>query len=437
VLDDDPTGTQTVHDLWVYTRWTPETLREALSGEGPAFYLLTNSRSLPEPEAVVLHRELAAALSQAAREVGCELEVISRSDSTLRGHYPAEVLALQQGLEQGLGCRYDGVLICPCFPEGGRLTADDIHWVVQGDLAIPAGQTEFARDATFGYRASDLREWVAEKTRGAVPADQVRSISLDLIRREGPEGVLGLLGGLRDGAVAIVNATTYGDLEVVALALLQAEAAGRRFLLRTAASFVRARAGLGAHPLLAADEMIAGRTGGGLTVVGSYVDRTTQQLRQALTLDRVVAVELSVECVLEAAEWPSALEGAVQTISAALTAGRDVVLYTSRERVTRHGLAGDLGIGARISAALVEVVRGVNVAPRYLIAKGGITSSDIATRGLDVERAWVMGQIMPGVPVWRLGPESRWPGMAYVVFPGNVGDELALRRAIEQLGGRL
>ena len=75
----------------------------------------------------------------------------------------------------------------------------------------------------------------------------------------------------------------------------------------------------------------------------------------------------------------------------------------------------------------------IQIAPRYILAKGGITSSDIATRALNVKKAMVLGQILPGVPVWKLGAESRFPNLAYIVFPGNVGDDRALIAVVRQL----
>ncbi|MBC7224477.1 MAG: hydroxyacid dehydrogenase, partial [Anaerolineae bacterium] len=150
VLDDDPTGTQTVHSLWVWTVWEQDALHQALAEAAPAFFLLTNSRSLPEEEAIRLNREIARNLMAVARERGVPVDVVSRSDSTLRGHFPAEVDALREVLEAALGRPYDGVILCPFFLEGGRLTVGDVHWVLEGDQATPAAQTEFARDVTFG-----------------------------------------------------------------------------------------------------------------------------------------------------------------------------------------------------------------------------------------------------------------------------------------------
>ena len=82
---------------------------------------------------------------------------------------------------------------------------------------------------------------------------------------------------------------------------------------------------------------------------------------------------------------------------------------------------------------LVEVVQEIATKPRFLVAKGGITSSDLATRGLGVKRAIVRGQVHPGVPVWELGRESRFPGLTYVVFPGNVGNDAALTSVVQRL----
>jgi len=120
-------------------------------------------------------------------------------------------------------------------------------------------------------------------------------------------------------------------------------------------------------------------------------------------------------------------------MNAALSAGRDTVVYTSRQLITSTDAAASLAIGRRVSDALVYLVQHLAVTPRYLIAKGGITSSDTATLGLGVRRALVLGQALPGVPVWKLGPEAKFPGLGYVVFPGNVGADSALAELIGKL----
>ena len=437
VLDDDPTGTQTVHGLPVLTEWTPEALAAAWDGAETTFYVLTNSRRYPLEQAQAMNREIAHNLSQVVHARGDEPVLVSRSDSTLRGHYPGEVSALRQTLEAELGLRYDGVVVVPFFLEGGRLTVNDVHWVQMGAELVPAAQTEFARDPTFGYRHSDLREWVAEKSGGRVPAEAVLSIDLRAIREGGPNAVMDLLSQARDERVIVVNAITYRDVESFVWGLMQAESQGQRFLFRTAASFVKVRGGIPDRGLLTSEELqtSGGEEGvGGLTLVGSYVQRTTQQLNSALELGGTLGLELHVSRILDENTREAEIKHVLRRTEKELQAGQDVLVYTSRELIIPNGVA-QLEVARQVSEALVEVLRRLSVPPAYLIGKGGITSSDLATGGLSVRQAQVLGQIVPGVPVWRLGPESKYPGLPYVVFPGNVGGPDALAQTIQILRG--
>ena len=328
-------------------------------------------------------------------------------------------------LAAGLGQSFDGHLIIPFFLEGGRYTIDNIHWVAEGDSLVPASQTSYAADKAFGYANSNLRAWVEEKTNGQVQAADVAAVTLDDLRRGGPDAVQARLQCLANGQVCVVNAASYRDMEVFVLGLLAAEAAGKRFLYRTAASFVQVRAGLPPRPLLTAADLALPATGGGLFVVGSYVPKTTVQLSALLAQPGIVAVEVEVAALLDARR-DETLDAAVRAADAALAAGRTAAVFTSRALVTVDDHAGSLSIGRQVSDGLIAIVQGMRNRPRYLVAKGGVTSSDVATAGLGVVRAMVAGQILPGVPVWRTGDESRHPGLAYVVFPGNVGDDDAL-----------
>lgn len=428
VLDDDPTGTQTVYDVPVLTSWGIDELCAELADPAPALYILTNSRALPEAEAVALTTTIGRNLREAERLSGRRIAVVSRSDSTLRGHFPAEVAALADAMGQS-----DAPwLLVPCFEDGGRHTINDVHYVAEGDQLVPAGETPFARDATFGYHSSNMREWVAEKTSGAVAANGVASISLKDIRQGGPQVVAARLLALRNRQVCVVNAAVARDLEVVVRGLLEAERRRRRFIPRTAASFVAARIGLEPRPLLSAATMGLPTTGGGLVVVGSYVPKTSGQLQPLLALPDVVGIELSVDGLL-GAEREATIATAAAEADRALQRDADAVVYTSRRLITGEDGAASLAIGSSVSAGLVEVVQRITARPRYLIAKGGITSSDTATKALAVKRALVLGQALAGVPVWRLGDESRWPGLAYIVFPGNVGGPNAVADLVAAL----
>lgn len=426
-LDDDPTGVQTVHDIEALTEWTPTALAREFREPRPLFAVLTNSRAQGPDVAAAIAREVAAALLVAARETGRRFAVISRSDSTLRGHYPVETAALAAALGP-----FDATLLIPAFFEGGRITVGDVHYVREGDRFVPAGRTEFARDRAFGYQASNLRRWVEEKTGGRVRANDVASLDLDTIRRGGPDGVAAALSPLRGNVPVVVNAASERDLEVVTLALLRLEAEGRRYLYRTAASFLRTRAGIAPRPPLRGAELPVGREPG-LVVAGSYVGRTGEQLATLLAPGDLVHEELPIAPLLDPTTRPAAIARARAALDAALAGGRDAVLSTARGYVAGETPERSLEIGRLVSTALVEIVAGLAHRPGFLIAKGGITSHDLAQHALGARRILVLGQLAPGVPLWRLGPESRWPGLLYTVFPGNVGGPAALREGLEAL----
>lgn len=428
VLDDDPTGVQTVHDVPVYTRHDAETLSAALQDESRVVFLLTNSRALTASQTRSLHRQIGRDLKQAAREHNVRFLLISRGDSTLRGHFPLET----QVLNAELG-GFDGEILIPFFGAGGRLTWRDTHWVRDGARLTPVGETEFARDAVFGFQSSDLKDWIEEKTGGEFPAREVTSITLETLRAGDFEAIEAQLNKVRNCGKVIVNAVEDNDLKVFVVALARAMAGGKTFLFRTAASWVPIIAGMRPKPLLTRDEMAGDAATPGLVVVGSHTAKTTRQLHE-LRQSALDAVELDVSQA-HGADWPDEVERAAKGVNAALRAGRDVCLATSREFVAAAALGDDeaFAFSKRVSDALVSIVEALQIRPGFLIAKGGITSSDLGVKALQVKRAIVRGQVAPGVPVWQLGAESRFPGLSYVIFPGNVGEDDTLKRVFETL----
>lgn len=424
VLDDDPLGTQTLHDTPVLATWEVADLCQALDTDEPALCILTNTRSMPLLDAQTVNREIISNLSAALRKVRRPITVVSRSDSTLRGHFPGEVNALAQALVAAQGEPFDGICLVPSFPEAGRLTVGNFQWVQEGELLIPAAQTPYARDPVFGYAHSHLPEWVEERTAGAVPASQVLVISLDSLRRGGPTEVAEQLRGATNGRIVVADAADYRDLEVLVWSVMTLQDEGMRFLFRTAASFVRVAAGLSDRELLAADELVASRSPrAGLIVFGSCVPKSTAQLAAVRALDGVRDVELSVPLVLDENARDQAIGAVASQLDAALAGGLDALAYTSRTLVAGSNPQASLRIGQAIGQALAEVVRRLRHEPRYVLAKGGATAGYLATHALGLRAGRVLGQVQPGVPVWQLGPDSRWPGMPYVAFPGNVGQE--------------
>jgi uncharacterized protein YgbK (DUF1537 family) len=433
VLDDDPTGTQTVRDVTVLTCWDENSLRNVLNESDAIVYILTNTRSVPLSEAQAINREIARHLKRAHRSTGRSFSVISRSDSTLRGHFPGEVEALVEELGEAM----DGILLVPFFEEGGRFTINDVHYVAEGEMLVPAGETDYAQDATFGYHSSDLRKWVCEKYQGKINVADVETISLETIRRGGPDAVADSLSDLEKGRVCVVNAASYRDLEVFVAGLLQAERAGKHFISRSAASFVRVRGGLRSYPLLRQTEIaIADGAIGGLVIAGSHVRKSSEQIEAVQVLPGIVSLEVLVTRLLDKSNRQAEIRRISRQVDQSLVEGSDVLVYTSRQLVTGPTASASLEISRSVSNALVEVVQGLQARPDWILAKGGITASDIATKGLRTEWARVMGQILPGVPVWRLGTESRWPGLIYVVFPGNVGRPDSIAEIIQHFRER-
>jgi uncharacterized protein YgbK (DUF1537 family) len=425
VLDDDPTGAQALHSAPVLTRWTAEVLRSALLNDAALFFIVSNTRGLPQGEAVEVTREIVTAVAEVADACGVGFDVLVRGDSTLRGHYPHELNVVREVLGER-GQHFDGVILCPFFLEGGRLTAFDVQWVADGELLVPAGQTEYARDRTFGYTHSNLRDWVVEKTGGLVSRDDVVSVSLDVIRKQGSEGVSDVLINVNEGQTVVVNAVSYRDMEVFVTGLLDAEDAGKRFMFRAAASFLKVRSGTAERGLLRGNDFGVLDGCGGLVIVGSYIQKSTAQLNAALAVAGVVSVELQVARVLNLEDRADEIARVRSGVEQALESDQNVIVFTSRTQ----DLVGDLDAGKLIGSALVEVVCQLSVRPRYVIVKGGNTAISVVRDGLQTEQAWALGQILPGVPVWQLGEESRLPNAPCVVFPGNVGQENSLAETI-------
>lgn len=436
VLDDDPTGVQTVHDVSVYTDGTPDSIRAGFGEANRVFYILTNSRGMTVAETTRLHRQLGENITAAARRTGKNYMLISRSDSTLRGHFPLETALLRDAMEAD-GRRVDGEILCPFFKEGGRFTIGNVHYVRQGQELIPAAETEFAADKTFGYHHSAIPDYIEEKTAGAYRAQSVTCISLDALRALDFDGIERQLLAVSDFNKVCVNAADYCNLKVFAVALYRAMKKGKTFLFRSAAGLVKVLGGISDIPLLTRTDMVTHETAnGGVVIVGSHTHKTTEQLNRLLELENVVPVAFDSNRVLEGSEALAAeVRRCVAQEESVIRSGKTAVCYTCRKLLSLENDSKESALrrSVQISDAVQSLIAGLNVTPAFVIAKGGITSSDVGTKALGVKRADVMGQICPGVPVWKIGAESRFPGMPYVIFPGNTGDETSLRRAVEIL----
>jgi uncharacterized protein YgbK (DUF1537 family) len=419
VLDDDPTGTQTMHDVPVLTTWCEEVIEQEIKNETPLFFILTNSRSLVADDANKLSTQIGNSIRKAFSKHNKEFIIVSRGDSTLRGHYPNEVIALCEALQ----INKSHVAIIPAFFEGGRYTIDDIHYVNDGGQLIPVADTVFAKDKAFGFLNSNLKKWIEEKTKGVTVATDVVSFSIEELRTESIDFLKERIKSLPNSSTIIVNAIAYHDLEKFALAYFYS---GVSIVFRTAASFVKVISATATIALLEKEELVkTDSKNGGLIVAGSYVTKTTEQLEALQKKYPIETIEVSVTELMKRESEIQFREIAAK-LNHLIAAGKDVLLFTSRQLVVAGNESDNLSVNNIVSDFITRLVAGFLVRPKYLIAKGGITSSDIATKALNIKRATVLGQVLPGVPVWKAGEESKFPGISYVIFPGNVGDTNAL-----------
>ena len=436
VLDDDPTGVQTVHDVSVYTDWEEESIRKGFEEKEAMFFILTNSRSFSVEETTKVHQDIAARVAKVARELGQDFMIISRGDSTLRGHYPLETQLLADGLTKNEGVVIDGEIICPFFPEGGRYTMDNIHYVKEQDNLVPAGMTEFARDKTFGYKSSDLTEYVEEKTEGKYHKEDCITISLDELNALDVQGIKDKLMSAQNMAKIIVNAVSHADLKVFCAALVLAMKAGKHYMARTAAAFTKVMGRISDQPLLGRAQLEGDTKNGGIVLIGSHVKKTTDQLNCLKELDgQADFMEFQVNTVFEENGLEKEVERTVKAAEEKILSGRTVVIYTSRQLLAPENMTPEekLHISVKISNAVTSIIGKLSVKPKFIIAKGGITSSDVGTKALRVKKARVMGQVKKGIPVWMTGEESKFPGMPYIIFPGNVGEVSTLKEIVEEL----
>lgn len=416
VLDDDPTGSQTVHSCLLLTRWDPQTLKLGLQDSSPIRFILTNTRSLPPAKAEEVTRSVCRALKQAMGELGWERALfVSRSDSTLRGHYPLEtdVMAAELG-------PFDAHFLVPAFFEGGRITRNSVHYLRVGERWVPVHETEFARDAVFGYHHSYLPDYVQEKTQGRIRAEQVERLTLEQIRA----GCLERLLSLEGNVCCVVDGETQADLDRFAQDVWAAIEQGKRFLFRSAASLLTALAQLPPQPV-PPEQMgqFVRSSQPGVVIVGSHVQKSSQQLARLLQEPETQGIEVEVRRLLD----PDAelLPGILAQVHSAYEQGLTPVVYTSREELTfeKGSVERRLAFGQKVSRLLMGVVQGLPEGIGYLISKGGITSNDTLSTGLDLPAVRLLGQVYPGISmVITPSDHPRFPNLPVVLFPGNVGE---------------
>lgn len=420
VLDDDPTGIQRVHGIHVYTDYDEQSILDGFQSDEQMFFILTNSRAFSKEKTKQVHQDITNRVQKISEQLNQPFIIISRSDSTLRGHFPLETETINSQLKNTA----DGEIMIPFFKEGGRYTIENIHYVeIDGEL-VPAAETEFAKDRTFSFTKSHLGEYVEEKTVGEFKQEDVTYITLKDLRSLEIEKITEQLMKIKDFNKVIVNAISDNDLKVFSTALTKAIENGKQFLFRTAASFTKVIGHIPDKDLLSKEQMIqSDSNSGGLIIIGSHVNKTTQQLNELLNLESVRPIEFNSDLVLDDKKFEEEIQARIEELNKYVNKGQTCAIYTKRERLDLGDNMADkeLELSIKISNGLTKIIKSLSCEPKYIIAKGGITSSEIGTTALGVKKAVVLGQALPGIPVWRTDSDSKYPHMPYIIFPGNVG----------------
>ena len=434
VLDDDPTGSQTVHSAPLLLRWDPDSLRRGLRHPSPLLFVLANTRAL-EPEAA---RERVREICRGLRLVLAELEaagelerwlVVSRGDSTLRGHFPLEVEAIQAELGP-----FDATLLVPAFLPGGRTTRGGVHYL----HGQPVHTTDFARDRLFGFSSSFLPEWVAEKTRGAISADAVER--LDLAELDGSAAVLqDRLAGFSAQRLVAVDAERPEQLAALGEAVWRSE---RRLLFQSAASLINGLVPLPPQPLDPAGLAALRRCGASaerlpvLVVVGSHVPLADQQLEQLLQEPACEGVEIPVAKLARVLDGPAAPElirslerSWLEQLQAVLDEGCTPVLFSSRGELVCVSAQERRRFGLELAALMARLAAALAPQLGLIISKGGITTHTLLADGLGLDWVELQGQLLPGLSVVLTPADATVPGLPVMTFPGNLGDASGLSQA--------
>ena len=244
VIDDDPTGSQSVHSCLLLLSWDVSSIRHALRHPSNLFFILANSRSLDPSSAAELNRNIILALCQALSLEGLtckDVILVSRGDSTLRGHGFLEPHVLNDAFGP-----FDATFHLPAFIEGGRTTVDCNHLLYGSPVHLSA----FAKDRIFGFNTSYRPQWLSDKSSGLISPESVLTVHCHELESSSGQDFSDLVSRLiqlTNNPSVVVNASSYNHLYNFALAVLQLYPR-KRFLFRSAASFIKAISPQISHP---------------------------------------------------------------------------------------------------------------------------------------------------------------------------------------------
>jgi len=383
----------------------------AVLQDADSVYLQTNSRALNESDAVNLAQHIKRDGDAAGVILGEEIDYVLRGDSTMRGHIFTETSVF-------LG-ENNSILFLPAYPDVGRTTVDGVHYVRIEGVNKRADETEFAHDPVFSFKTSTMVDFVSEKS-------ELKGVyfSLDQVR-EGAQALAKQFATVTPGSVIVPDAQDNSDIEIISEAVKILRAESSPLVVRSAAPLAASLAGVRSSGLLSAP--LKSGNFSTLLVAGSHTEGATKQLAQIAARwgePEVINTELALIDPKSAAR---------QVISR----GREKLTERSFAMVTsernRSGEHNTLEHGEKVMQAIIASVQELCTYADVIVAKGGITSAEVARAGIGATKGWVLGQILPGISVWTMNDQNGRE-LLYVVVPGNVGDPETLMKVLEIVG---
>ncbi len=432
VIDDDPTGSQTVHDCLLLLKWDCSTLVKGFESKSNLFFILANTRSLSENDAKLTIEEICKNLKTVIASQAYEEEIIfiSRGDSTLRGHNFLEPSALNSCLGP-----FDATFHIPAFIEGKRLTINGLHFVDKK----PINQTIFARDKIFGYETNNVKNLLFQKSKSQINFEDIQNLLLsdiEILNDEENNIVFKTLKNLKNNKHVVVDVENYSQLKKFSL-VIKKLIKQKKFLFRTAASFISS---ISEKKKVTQGEIFFSNLRKrnkeksflpGLIIVGSYVELSTIQLKNLLKISTCNPIELDVFEFFKINSSDNNQERRnifknlfLNEIRFSFDQGKTPVLFTSR-KILSLDYSEQFNFYNSLAFFIAELVADLKFEIGYLISKGGITTNVILSNGLNADYVYLEGQILTGISVvtCNLKNDEKIP---IVTHPGNIGTQDSL-----------
>ncbi len=429
VIDDDPTGSQSVHDCLLLLNWNYQTLLEGLRSNSNLLFILANTRSLSEKEVKVRLKEICNNLYKISLDENLQdnLIFVSRGDSTLRGHNFLEPYLINKYLGP-----FDATFHIPAFLEANRITIDGKHFVD----GIPAHKTTFAKDNIFGYETNDLKKLLYKKSRSKIKLKNIKK--LNFIEESSFSELKKFMENLKNNTHVIVDIERFSQLEKFS-EIIRELINQKKFLFRTAASFLKTisvtknnkKDNFYYSQLRIRDKR--NHFLPGLIIIGSHTEISTNQFKKLVELNTFEAIELDVEEFHEIHVLKENRTKIIQFKKNILEKIREAIknsfipiIFTSRKVKIFEDELEQMDFYNSLSFLISQIVSDIKYEIGYLISKGGITSNTILNSSFNIDYVYLEGQICNGISLVKAKLVHKNNELPIITFPGNLGHDCSL-----------